>query len=50
MVDFIENLREGMKENNVAGTVQWRRACKKYQQLKPELWKNTKTFKDLKPS
>ena len=44
MDDFIENLREAMIENNVAGTVQWRRACKKYQQLKPELWKNAKTF------
>ena len=44
MVDFIENLREAMNENHVAGTVQWRRACKEFQQLKPELWKNAKTF------
>ncbi|MHA2247514.1 MAG: hypothetical protein ACXADY_21375 [Candidatus Hodarchaeales archaeon] len=44
MDEFIGNLREAMIDNHITGTVQWRRACKEFQQLPPELWKNAKTF------
>jgi len=33
-----------MEEYNVKGKTQWRRACKDYQDLKPELWRNAKEF------
>ena len=49
MLEFLDFLQEKMKEFNVKGRIQWRRACKQYQELKPELWKNAKEFMpDLK--
>ena len=44
MLKFLEFLQDKMKEFNVSGRTQWRRACKEYQELKPELWKNAKEF------
>lgn len=49
MLKFLEFLQLKMQEFNVKGRTQWRRACKEYQDLKPELWKNAKEFiPDLK--
>jgi len=44
MSAFIEYLEKKMKEFQVIGKTQWRRACKEYQNLRPELWKNAKEF------
>jgi hypothetical protein len=44
MLKFFDYLQQKMKEFNVKGYAQWRRACKEYQELKPELWKNAKEF------
>jgi hypothetical protein len=44
MLKFLEYLQKKMQEFNVKGRIQWRRACKEYQDLKPELWKNAKEF------
>ena len=44
MLKFLEYLQKKMQEFNVKGFTQWRRACKEYQDLKPELWKNAKEF------
>ena len=44
MLKFLDYLQEKMREFNVKGKIQWRRACKEYQELKPELWKNAKEF------
>lgn len=44
MEKFLDYLRQKMQEFSVKGTIQWRRACKEYQDLKPELWKNAKEF------
>ncbi len=49
MLEFLEFLQVKMQEFNVKGRTQWRRACKEYQDQKPELWKNAKEFiPDLK--
>ena len=49
MLKFLEFLQTKMQEFNVKGKTQWRRACKEYQDQKPELWKNAKEFiPDLK--
>jgi hypothetical protein len=49
MLKFLEFLQTKMQEFNVKGRTQWRRACKEYQDQKPELWKNAKEFiPDLK--
>ncbi|MFX1598924.1 MAG: hypothetical protein ACFFC5_07645, partial [Promethearchaeota archaeon] len=42
MLRFLKHLRSKMNEFNVKGRIQWRRACRVYQALKPELWKNEK--------
>ena len=42
---FIDYLKEEMSTYNVKGTIQWRRACKKYQDMQPDLWENAKTIK-----
>lgn len=42
--DFLNNLEKKLQQFNVKGKTQWRRACKKYQTLKPELWRNAKEF------
>ena len=47
MLKFLDYLQEKMTEFNVKGRIQWRRACKEYQDLKPELWKNAKEFISL---
>lgn len=44
MLEFLGYLENKMQEYNVKGKTQWRRACKKFQKLKPELWKNAKEF------
>ena len=44
MLEFLKFLEKKIQEFNVKGKTQWRRACKKYQELKPELWKNAKEF------
>jgi len=42
MEEFLNYLDRKMQEYNVVGKTQWRRACKDYQDSKPELWKNAK--------
>lgn len=44
MLSFLEYLKNKMQEYGVRGKVEWRRACKEYQDLKPALWKNAKEF------
>ncbi len=44
MLKFLKFLENEMKKFQVEGKVQWRRACKKYQNSRPELWKNAKEF------
>ena len=44
MLTFIDYLQKKMPEFNVEGSVQWRRACRIFQNLKPVLWKNAKEF------
>ena len=44
MLEFLKCLGSKMKKFNVVGRIEWRRACKAYQELKPELWKNAKEF------
>lgn len=44
MLEFIKFLENKMKEFDVKGKIQWRRACKEYQNLKPRLLKNAKEF------
>ena len=44
MLDFLEYLKNKMQEYNVKGKPEWRRACKEYQNSKPQLWKNAKEF------
>ena len=44
MNEFIEKLKQAMLKNDVKGVIQWRRACKEFQRLRPDLWKNAKEF------
>lgn len=44
MLDFLKQLEKEMKEHGVNGKLQWRRACREYQDCRPELWKNAKEF------
>jgi hypothetical protein len=44
MLNFFDSLEDKMQEFNVKGKIDWRKACEKYQRLKPELWKNSKEF------
>lgn len=44
MMEFIEYLKNKIKEFDVKGRINWRRACKLYQDMSPELWKNAKEF------
>lgn len=44
MIEFIEYLKNKIKEFDVKGRIQWRRVCKLYQDMLPELWKNAKEF------
>jgi len=50
MMKFLKNLKNKMHEYGVKGKIQWRRACKEYQDIKPELWKNAKEFIGIKKS
>jgi len=40
MLEFLKLLKNRMNEFNVKGEIRWRRACRVYRALKPELWKN----------
>jgi len=42
MLKFLEHLKNKMHGFNVKGEIRWRRACRVYQALKPELWRNEK--------
>jgi|YelNatPaOPRAMG01_1025707.scaffolds.fasta_scaffold78561_3 hypothetical protein len=42
LLDFLKLLERKMKEYNVVGRIQWRRACKEYQDQIPEYWLNAK--------
>ncbi|MCX6656655.1 MAG: hypothetical protein NTY03_16270, partial [Candidatus Bathyarchaeota archaeon] len=44
MLEFLNLLENKMSSFNVIGKLQWRRACKEFQNLKPNLWRNAKTF------
>ena len=44
MLEFLNYLEIKMQEYYVKGKIQWRRACKEYQNLKPKLWRNAKEF------
>ena len=44
MLNFLELLKQKTKEFDVKGEIQWRRACKEYQDLLPNLWRNAKEF------
>ena len=44
MLKFLDLINRKMGEYHVKGKTQWRRACKEYQRLKPELWKNAREF------
>lgn len=44
MLNFIELLKQKMQEFSVKGRIQWRRACKEYQNILPHLWSNAKEF------
>ncbi len=44
MLNFLDLLQDKMQEFNVKGKTDWRKACEKYQLLKPELWKNSREF------
>lgn len=44
MLHFLEHLEKKMQEFGVKGITQWRRSCKAYQDLKPELWENEMEF------
>lgn len=45
MIDFLNYMEPTLKEYNVKGKLQWRRACREFQDIHPELWKNAKEFK-----
>ena len=44
MFEFLDHLKVKINEFNVRGLIQWRKACKKYKNLNPLLWRNAKTF------
>jgi len=44
MLDFLKRLEKKMEEHGVKGKTQWRRACREYQDRRPELWKSAKEF------
>ncbi|MFX0069206.1 MAG: hypothetical protein ACFFA1_06740 [Promethearchaeota archaeon] len=44
MLKFLNNLKNKMQGFKVKGRIEWRRACRVYQALKPELWRNEKEF------
>lgn len=44
MLKFLTDLSLKLEENQVKGKVQWRRACREYQDANPKLWKNAKEF------
>lgn len=44
MLEFLKFLESKMQGYSVKGKIQWRKACKEYQDLQPILWKNAKEF------
>ena len=44
MFEFIRYLQNEIKEYDIRGQISWRRACREYQELKPELWRNAREF------
>lgn len=44
MLQFLELLKKKIEEFNALGKIEWRRACKEYQDKVPEYWKNAKRF------
>ena len=47
MLKFLEFLENKMQEFNVKGKIQWRRACRAYQDLKPHLWRNEELWFEI---
>jgi hypothetical protein len=49
MTKFLDYIGKMGEKFGLKGRIEWRRACKAFQELKPELWKNAKEFTpDLK--
>ena len=44
VADVKVRLEQKLKEFNVKGKIEWRRACREYQNIVPQLWKNAKEF------
>ena len=44
VLSFVEFLKKKLSQYGINGGVQWRRACKGYQVLKPNWWKSAKEF------
>jgi hypothetical protein len=44
MLKFVQCLEKKLKDYNINGGIQWRRACKRYQDEIPALWVDAKTF------
>jgi len=44
MMEFMEYLKNKINEFDLKGKIEWRRACKLFQDMLPELWKNAKEF------
>lgn len=41
---FLKRVNHDIKNYHLSAKVQWRKACKYYQDLKPDWWKNAKEF------
>ncbi|OLS13183.1 MAG: hypothetical protein RBG13Loki_3219 [Promethearchaeota archaeon CR_4] len=41
---FLADLPQCMESAGVCGKIQWRRACKEFQERSPEWWRDAKTF------
>ena len=44
MLEFLRFLNSEMQVYGVKGKIQWRKACKEFQDLQPKLWKSAKEF------
>jgi hypothetical protein len=42
MLKFMKFLENEIEKFDIESQLDWRKACKLYQELKPELWKNEK--------
>lgn len=45
MLDFLQQLSQGLEQFNIPAYPQWRRACKEYQRQAPHHWRNAKELK-----